>query len=156
LTPSALAPILAAAIRLWQSTGLTADQDAALRGVTVQIADLRGGYLALTPLASTVVTLDDNAAGYGWYVDPTPADSAEFPVPHGTRLTTTPDRVPAGRMDLLTTVVHELGHVLGKDSDFNVRDRNDVMYAYLQTGERRLPAPVVPPASAARGTRQRF
>jgi predicted Zn-dependent protease len=39
-------------------------------------------------------------------------------------------------MDLLTTVMHELGHVLGLDSDFDSAHQDDLMYAYLQTGYR--------------------
>jgi hypothetical protein len=38
-------------------------------------------------------------------------------------------------------LMHELGHTLGLDSLFNESDRDDLMYAYLTTGERRLPVP---------------
>src|SRR5215218_1861204 len=47
------------------------------------------------------------AAGHGWFVDPTPRSDAEFRRPG--------DQGEQGKMDLLTVVVHELGHVLGKE-----------------------------------------
>ena len=111
----------------------------AFHAVTFQIVNIDGGYLGLTPLSNTTISVDDDGAGYGWYVDPTPMDDTEFPVSVvPTRLTTRPALAPAGRMDLLTTVIHELGHVLGRDSSFAAADRNDIMYAYLTAGERRV------------------
>ena len=140
LTQSALAPIYAEAVHRWELAGITAAQDMALPASPFQIVDISGGYLGQAKLGGNSITLDDDAAGYGWYVDPTPWNDAEFPTAaSGTRLYTTPDLAPAGRMDLLTTVMHELGHVLGKDSSFNPADRDDLMYAFLTTGERRLP-----------------
>jgi hypothetical protein len=139
LTQADLAPILAEAIRRWELFGVTPAEDAALRAVTVQITDIGGGYLGQAKLFGATITLDDDAAGFGWFVDPTPRDDAEFPdAASATRLYARPDLAPAGRMDLLTTVMHELGHVLGKDSDFDPLHRDDLMYAYLTTGERRL------------------
>ena len=50
-----------------------------------------------------------------------------------------PTAAPAGRMDLLTAIMHELGHGAGL-SDFHAYTTgDDVMYRYLDTGERRLP-----------------
>jgi hypothetical protein len=40
--------------------------------------------------------------GHGWFVDPTPNDDDEFTEPG--------DQGEAERMDLLTAVMHELGH----------------------------------------------
>jgi hypothetical protein len=58
-------------------------------------------------------------------------------------------------MDLLTVVMHELGHVLGQDSRFGGAP-SDLMAAYLATGERRLPGTSgVPSAAAVDGTNNR-
>jgi len=47
-------------------------------------------------------------------VDQTPADDAEFADPDGDGLYSAVDGSSAeGRMDLLTVVLHEIGHVLG-------------------------------------------
>ena len=56
--------------------GLTADQLSLLSKATITIADLADGYLALT--LGTTITLDTDAAGYGWFIDPTPLTNEEF------------------------------------------------------------------------------
>ena len=55
---------------------LAAAQLALLNQATITIADLADGYLALT--LGTTITLDTDAAGYGWFVDPTPFTNEEF------------------------------------------------------------------------------
>ena len=84
-----------------------------------------------TPTLSAGYTtwLDDNAAAWGWYVDTTPMDDSEF--------TTPGNQGEQGRMDLLTVLAHELGHVLGFDHS---EDR--VMADTLDTGIRTMPAAV--------------
>ena len=43
-------------------------------------------------------------------------------------------------MDLLTTVMHEIGHGLGLLDTDSYFDRSNIMYAYLNIGSRHLPA----------------
>ncbi|MEC4890008.1 MAG: hypothetical protein RI101_08095 [Nitrospira sp.] len=57
-------------------SSLSFDQLTLLNQATITIADLADGYLALT--SGTTITLDTDAAGYGWFVDPTPFTSEEF------------------------------------------------------------------------------
>jgi hypothetical protein len=88
------------------------------------------------------IAIDTDAAGHGWFVDPTPNDNSEFT--HvlnaaGTDLLTDPSNAAAGHLDLLTVVTHELGHVIGLDDSTAANDANDLMYLYLVDGERRLP-----------------
>lgn len=84
-----------------------------------------------------LITLDDNAAGFGWY----------------SQLT---DPVDAGRYDLYTTLLHELGHIYGINTAYNafnavkfqygstidstghVTNPEDVMYLGLNLGERKF------------------
>ncbi|MGL6226733.1 MAG: hypothetical protein ACRC10_08925 [Thermoguttaceae bacterium] len=84
-----------------------------------------------------LITLDDNAAGAGWY----------------SQLT---DPVDAGRYDLYTTLLHELGHLYGINTAYNafnavkfqygstidttghVTNPEDVMYVGLNLGERKF------------------
>jgi hypothetical protein len=69
----------------------------------VAIANLPGSYLGQTH--GTTVYLDVNAAGRGWFIDSTPRKDSEF--------AKTGNQGEQGRMDLLTVVMHELGHVVG-------------------------------------------
>ncbi|MDP6718603.1 MAG: hypothetical protein QGF59_08145, partial [Pirellulaceae bacterium] len=107
-------------------TGLTAEQVSKLQSVSVQISDLPGNWLGL---ASThTITIDANAASQGWYVDPTPLDHSEF---------AQVDADALQQMDLLTTVLHEFGHILGF-ADALVGN-SDIMFGWLLAGTRRLP-----------------
>jgi hypothetical protein len=62
--------------------------------------------------------IDGDAAGIGWYVDVSPAESGEFRVRLDRNvLAAAPESEAYGRFDLLTVVAHELGHMLGFDHD---------------------------------------
>ncbi|MEA2840969.1 MAG: hypothetical protein QOF41_2299 [Methylobacteriaceae bacterium] len=139
LTQADLDPIVAQAIANWEATGLTPDQDAYLRSVSFSVSDLGG--VTLGSAQSGHVRLDNDAAGRGWYVDSNPADASEFPngVAPTDRLTD-PSLLPAGHIDLLTTIEHELGHELGLDDTYAPGDSASLMYGYIVDGERRAPA----------------
>ena len=106
--------------------------------MTFGVADMSG--LNLGAFAPTQITLDADAAGRGWYLDATPRDDAEFgAVFAATRMQTDPTGAPAGHYDLLTAVMHEMGHALGLGDFYLAGDRDDLMYGWLYLGERRLP-----------------
>jgi hypothetical protein len=46
----------------------------------------------------------------------------------------------ATQVDLLTVVMHEMGHALGLSDLYGAGDSGDIMYGYIEAGERRLPA----------------
>jgi hypothetical protein len=139
VTAFSLGTIVEQAIENWEATGLTAAQDAYLRTVTVSFADLGG--VTLGQATPGQITLDDNAAGFGWYIDPSPQDNAEFSnAASATELLTDPSLAPAGHIDLLTTIEHELGHELGLNDTYDPANRDSLMYGYIVAGERRLPA----------------
>jgi hypothetical protein len=71
--------------------------------ITVQIRDLKGPYLGLAYPAERLVLIDHNAAGYGW-----------------------------DRIDLLSVVSHELGHLLG----FDHGTTSGIMVPALSPGEK--------------------
>src|SRR5262249_23800889 len=142
LTEDELAPVAREAVARWAATGLSAAQLERLNAVQYQIGTLGGSYLGLTELGSTVVRLDATAAGYGWFIDSTPADDAEFGAGAGPReLWAAPGSPAFGRMDLLTVVAHELGHVLGLDDLDPQAVPHDLLTTTLSTGVRRLPDP---------------
>lgn len=128
-----VAPILSEALRQWYRVG--ADMSA-LANIQIQIADLGGTTLGLA--SGNTIWLDDNAAGWGWFLDSTPWEDSEFLTPG--------DQGEQGRMDLLSVLSHELGHLLGHD-----HAEDGVMAETLAPGVRTLD---VSPAALAASTPQ--
>jgi hypothetical protein len=116
-------PLLAEALARWQAAGT---DTSVLHGIDIRIADLGG--LTLGKVDGNAIWLDDNAAGWGWYVDATPRDDSEF--------TTPGNQGEQGRMDLLTVLEHEVGHLLGRE-----HEATGVMQATLSAGTRRTVSP---------------
>jgi len=83
----------------------------------VTVADLSQGQLGET--LGHHILIDDNGAGRGWFVDLTPSTNTEFSIngPMHDELSATSTSAAFGRMDLLTVVMHEMGHALGFDHD---------------------------------------
>jgi hypothetical protein len=125
------------AIARWQAAGATPDQLAAMRAANFIVADMPG-VEAGTSSGHTIL-LDSNGAGFGWFVDATPGDDSEFNG-SGTRLMANDGGPAAGKLDLLTVIMHELGHQAGLVDDYNANDVADLMYGYTNPGERRVPA----------------
>jgi len=109
---------------------------AALDQVTFQIVNF--GDLTLGRTMGSTVLIDLDAAGWGWFVDETPGDDLEFALSLSDLEKVALETSPAfGRMDLLTVVMHEFGHVLGlKDLAPNAAG---LMSETLDAGTRVLP-----------------
>lgn len=102
------------AIDYWQSAGFKTD---GLAHVELFVGNLRNNVLGIQ--SGNTIVIDSDAAGFGWYVDADPASTEFF----------------AG-MDLYSTVVHELGHILGLSDTYDVKQSDNVMYGYLEAGQR--------------------
>ena len=145
LTPEELAPIVTEADLLWISAlGPNDARLSALTTVDIQIATLPG--LELGQTHDGIITISPDAAGWGWFVDPTPGNNSEFPTAISDGALLASASGPAsGHMDLLSTVLHEMGNAMGFAEDTG----QDVTGMVLQPGERRLPTvetgPPAPP-----------
>ncbi len=138
LTATELAPIVTEATDLWMATGLDAQQVQDLQDLNVRVGTLPSGLLGYR--VGETLTLSPTADGYGWFVDPTPADNSEFSVPTAYGLEAPSGSPAAGRMDLLTAVAHEEGHALGLPDLIPSLYPDDVMTGTLSPGIRRLPS----------------
>lgn len=135
LSIDAVMPVLNEAIGRWIEAGIDPPGAELLSTVDVQIVDLGGSQLGRA--SGNRILLDINAAGHGWFVDPSLDDDDEFTQLATDGLLANADSDAAGRIDLLTVLAHELGHVMGLPDLAN--DDDAVMTESLAEGVRRLP-----------------
>jgi hypothetical protein len=126
LTPAELRSVVQEAIARWAAAGIDPARLSALGRVAVGIADFPGPWLGMA--FPGAIWIDRDAAGYGWYLDPSPAADAAFPA--------APGSAAYGKVDLLTVVEHELGYELGLGDTTG----DGLMGEYLARGTRRVPA----------------
>nr|WP_250855216.1 PKD domain-containing protein [Anabaena sp. CCAP 1446/1C] len=101
--------------------------------LNLQITDLPVGQLAEAQITNYdsfgrpnggTILIDDDANGIGWFIDPTPNNNSEYT----TTLTDTAFRATTGdaygKYDLLTTILHETGHLLGIINGYSEFDRH--------------------------------
>ncbi len=74
-----------------------------------------GGFMADaggTPTSANI-TIDNDGAGHGWFVDETPHEEEEYdPGPNGTFVAKS-GSAAEGKQDMLSTLKHEIGHAIG-------------------------------------------
>jgi VCBS repeat-containing protein len=107
---------------------------------TVTFANLTGAAVGETQGSGTTatITLDTNAAGYGWYIDYTPYLNEDFlPTSNPNEWVAKAGSSAVGKMDMLSVLLHEYGHALGLEHSV---DAHDFMGTTLTPGMRRLPS----------------
>jgi hypothetical protein len=139
LSETALAGVFEAAKQRWADT--LSSGASSLANVHFGVADLSGSILGVT--VGDTLFVDADAAGFGWFVDATPLDDTEFWVRRGELLARMGTEA-RGRMDLLSVVMHELGHVLGRD-----HEADGVMRETLAPGVRTVPQASLPASTPA-------
>jgi len=140
LTEAELAPIVDEAIARWEASGLV-PENFDWSKLRFAITDLGPAYLGLGNPDGSIL-LDDDGAGWGWFVDQSPTSDDEF-------ATQTIDVAVAAHMDLLTVVMHEIGHALGYPTG-SAQDTPAavLMSEFLGVGTRRTPG--LAPADSSR------
>ena len=145
VTDAELARVVVEAKAIWTAALPAGDPRLALLGgVQVEVGTLPPGRLGVT-LGDTIV-IDATAAGWGWFTDVSANGRAAFGA--GTVagvLLAAPGSAASGHMDLLSTVLHEMGNAMGIAEDHG----DDVAGMVLAAGERRMPAPLAPPVAPA-------
>lgn len=138
ITPVDLDAIVAAAKARWLALPLTAEQAAVIEAAAFELTDFgadRHLGLAIDP---RTLKIDDDAAGYGWFVDGSALDDVEFGAATGAALVAATGPA-AGRFDLLTVVMHELGNALKLSGAGLPASAAELALPALELGTRRLP-----------------
>ena len=127
------------AIARWADFGLSAGNLARMQAISTQITDLPNGELAR--INKDVIEIDDEAAGFGWYFDPLPADDSEFAVSVANKESQATELSAAhGHMDLMTVLMRQMRVALGfKKLSLN-GNQGWLMQNTLRVGTRRGPA----------------
>jgi hypothetical protein len=88
----------------------------ALRDVTVDFGEIPSGTPGVNSAKDARMALSPTAAGYGWFIDPTPADNGELLlIGRPFEWIAKPDSEAEGRTGLRSVLLHEYGHAAGPD-----------------------------------------
>src|SRR3546814_429166 len=136
LTDERLVALLDEAKRAWIESTLVNVTAEELANIEIRVENFGSG--ALATYSDGVITIDDDAAGVGWFIDLTPAESSEFAASATHILSANGASAAEGRIDLLTVLTHEIGHQFGLPHA--PASQAQLMNDKLGAGERRLPS----------------
>jgi hypothetical protein len=129
ITLALVEPLIDTVADRWIAAGADAKMlDERLDNIQYRVVDLPPTRLAAALPARDLVLVDLDAAGIGWYTDISPPPLGET------------------RVDLVTALTHEIGHLLGLP-DLSPRVySDDIMTALITPGMRRTPTPLSLPS----------
>ncbi len=147
VTQEQVQALLPLAVDAWSAAGLDPADVRKLKGAQVRVADLGGSILGFE--AAGVIEINQTAAGSSWYLDAATGDAPLFGLsgPGGERIAGLGSPA-AGRIDLLTVLEHELGHIVGLPDNATPGDLMDIT---IGAGVRRSPT-AADVARVARGS----
>jgi DNA/RNA endonuclease G (NUC1) len=121
--PSLLTSVYSTAQSIWH-TNTSIDLNFEITHLpTGQLAEATiTGYDQLGRPNTATISIDDDANGVGWFLDTTPQDNSEF-TGVDNYLQATPNSPASGKYDLLTTILHEMGHTLGIINGYSEFDK---------------------------------
>lgn len=102
------------AVDYWRDAGFSTDM---FTGLEIVVTQLKNDAIGMQ--SGNTIYIDADGGGYGWYVD---TDTSTYERFQG--------------IDLFTTVVHEMGHILGQSDLYDASHSDHVMYGYLANGQR--------------------
>ena len=137
LLNSALTGTVAAALGAWQAAGAGEDDLNRLRGVDFRIVELPGNLIGMA--FDDAVCIDPDAAGFGWFIQPLPGEGPAFAIDESGLWRAEGRSSARRRVDLLSVISHEFGHILGLDDRPCGQYSPELMSAELPPGIRRLP-----------------
>jgi hypothetical protein len=141
VTQGQLQKEVAVALARLEAAGVDPALVGRLAAADYRVGPLPAGLLGLTWAGGGRVVVSPDAAGFGWYVDATPAGDGAFGARGaGGALVAVPGGAAAGRMDLLTVVLHEMAHLAGRPSEGGAATGGDLMAEFLAPGVRRTQA----------------
>jgi hypothetical protein len=150
VTQTQVQALLPEAIAGWRAAGLDSTDIRRMQGVKVEVGNLGTSILGLE--AADLITISQTAAGYNWYVNAGTSSTRVFGlVGPGGEAVAGPGSPAVDRVDLLTVLEHELGHVIGLSDNAQAGDLMDIT---LGLGVRRAPtaadlAPIAQATSTA-------
>ncbi|MDF1811863.1 MAG: choice-of-anchor Q domain-containing protein, partial [Verrucomicrobiales bacterium] len=126
-----------AAVERWKAADLSAEQLEALEAIEISILDIEG--LAIAETNGYDIELDLNANGSGWFIDSTPFLDEEFDYAESSTVFRDTDGDAQHGIDLLTVMMHEMGHVLGMEDIYESAQEHNLLYGGFEEGVRKLP-----------------
>lgn len=133
LTLEELIPITKEAKRRWlKIVGNKPIYEKTLSNLKYKIVRFKNDVIGRYCCNSTKILFDDNGNGFGWYIDKTPETDEEYFHYNQSNILLAFSGGAMSKVDLLSIVMHEMGHALGLD-DNNDKESLMCKFSILST-----------------------